>query len=91
MTAPRPTSATLSVPVRAESGVRCTECVGRVCAEIEALPGVSHVECDPRGTMRVEFDASRVSVEELEESASRFGIELGGVYEHAVWRVTGLD
>lgn len=91
MSAPQPSSATLTVPVRATGGVRCAECVGRVCAEIESVRGVLRVECDPRGTMRVEYDAAIVELGELESAAERLGAHLAGTYEHAVWRVTGLD
>ncbi len=91
MTAPQPATATLTAPVRVESGVRCAECVARVCAQIERVPGVLRVECDPAGTMRVEFDEKDITLEELEESARRYGVQLAGVYHHAVWRVTGLD
>ena len=83
--------ATFTVPVPAEQGVRCAECVSRVCAQVETVPGVARVECDPRGTMRVEYDLTRVSEADLSAATERYGLELAGVYEHAAWHVTGLD
>ena len=83
--------ATFTIPVHAEKGVRCAECAARVCAQVEAMPGVARVECDPRGSMRVEYDSGRVSESDLAAATDRYGIELAGVYRHAVWHVTGLD
>ena len=83
--------ATFTIPVHAEQGVRCAECASRLCAQVEVLPGVTRVECDPGGTMRVEYDLTRVSEADLSAATERYGLELAGVYEHAVWHVTGLD
>ena len=41
--------------------------------------------------MRVDFDAERLSAAELQDATRRFGAELEGVYQHAMWRVGGLD
>ncbi len=84
-------TAVLEVPVRSESSVRCSECAARVCAGVERLGGVLHVECDPRGTMRVDYDAESITPDRLLESAQALGAQFDGVYEHALWRVGGLD
>ena len=91
MTAVRRETATLELPLHAEKGVRCGECAARVCAQVEKLEGVFRVDCDPRGTMRVEFDASVMAVADLEAEARRYGAELEGIYRHAMWRIGGLD
>lgn len=90
MTAQR-AAATFRIPSHADKGVRCQQCASRLCAQVEEMPGVARVECDPRGTLRVEYDPSRVSEADLSSATERYGIELAGVYEHAVWHVTGLD
>lgn len=84
-------TATLDLPVHAEKGMRCGECAARVCAQVEEIAGVLHVECDPRGAVRVDYDAERLSVGDLEAATRRFGAELEGVYQHAMWRIGGLD
>ena len=88
---PQRETATLELPTHAEKGVRCAECASRVCAQVEQLEGVMRVECDPRGLMRVDYDASRISSADLEAETRRFGAELEGVYRHAMWRIGGLD
>lgn len=90
MTSQRQT-ATLELPIHAERGIRCAECGARVCAQIEQLAGVSRVECDSAGSVRVEYDADRLSAEDLAAHTRRFGAELDGVYRHALWRIGGLD
>jgi hypothetical protein len=84
-------SATFELPVHAGAGHRCTQCESRVCARVEELPGVLRVECEASGPMRVEFDPTRVSQEQLDAETRRYGAELEGVFAHAVWHVTGLD
>lgn len=84
-------TASFELPTHAEKGVRCAECTSRVCARVETLPGVFRVECDARGEVRVEYDPDRVTEEDLDAATRRYGVELAGVYAHAVWRVTGLD
>jgi len=91
MMAVRRESATLELPAHAEKGVRCDECASRVCAQVEQLEGVLRVECGPRGTMRVDYDAAVLAVADLESATLRFGAELEGVYRHAMWRIGGLD
>ena len=84
-------TATFDIPVPAEQGLSCAACASRVCAQVEAMPGVLHVDCDTRGRMRVEYDPGRVSESDLDVETRRYGAELAGVYAHAVWHVTGLD
>jgi|GEM_PF-3048302 len=84
-------AATFKIPPHADKGVRCLQCASRLCAQVETIEGVARVECDPRGTMRVEYDSSRVSEADLSVATERYGIALAGVYAHAVWHVTGLD
>ena len=84
-------TATFELPTPAEKGVRCAECANRVCAQVESVPGVLRVECDMRGEMRVDYDPGRVSEEDLDSATRRFGVDLAGVYAHALWCVTGLD
>lgn len=84
-------TATFELPTHAEGGVRCTECTSRVCAQVETVPGVLHVECDARGSVRVDYDPDRVTEDDLDAATRRFGVELAGVYAHAVWCVTGFD
>lgn len=86
-----PMSAVLTLPVVPGSGIRCAGCVSRACAQMESLPGVIRVDCDPRGTVRVDYDAQRTSHAQLEAAASRLGAEVSASFMHAVWRVTGLD
>ena len=85
-------TAMLEIPSHAEAGLRCSECASRLCAEVEGIPGVLHVACDPgAATIRVEYDSDRLSESDLDAASKRRGVELAGVYEHAVWRVSGLD
>lgn len=84
-------TASFELPTPQERGVRCAQCASRVCSHVESVPGVLHVECDARGEMRVDYDPDRVSEEDLDAATRRFGVELAGVYAHAVWSVTGLD
>jgi len=84
-------TATFELPTPAEKGVRCAECANRVCAQVGSMPGVFRVECDMRGEMRVDYDPGEVSEEDLDAATRRLGVDLAGVYAHAVWRVAGLD
>ena len=84
-------TATLELPTHADKGVRCAECAARVCAQVEEITGVLRVDCDPRGVMRVDYDASSLSLEDLVAATSRFGAALESVYLHALWRIGGLD
>lgn len=84
-------TATFELPLSAEKGVRCARCASRVCAQVEEMQGVLHVECDPRGEMRVDYDPDRVTSAQLGMATERFGAQLAGVYAHATWHVTGLD
>ena len=88
---PERASATFELPVHGEAGHRCASCESRLCARVEEMPGVLRVECESNGPMRVDFDPSQVSEQELSAETRRYGVELEGVYAHAVWRVTGLD
>jgi Cd2+/Zn2+-exporting ATPase len=84
-------SASFELPAHGAAGHRCTECESRLCARVEGMPGVSRVECDASGPLRVEFDPTVTTPEELDAETRRYGAELEGSYVHAVWRVTGLD
>ena len=84
-------SATFELPTHGGAGHRCAECASRLCGRVESVPGVLRVECEAAGPMRVEFDPSLVSQEQLDVETRRYGAELEGVYFHAVWHVTGLD
>ena len=84
-------SATFELPAHGGSGHRCAECTSRLCTRVEELPGVTRVECEASGPMRVEFDPAVVSETQLGAETRRYGAELEGVYVHAVWHVTGLD
>ena len=84
-------SAAFDLPVHGDAGHRCAQCESRLCARVEELPGVLRVECESNGPMRIEFDPSLVTEQELGVETRRYGAELEGVYAHAVWRVTGLD
>ena len=90
MTTDRAT-ATFELPGHVEGGMRCAQCDSRVCAQVEAMPGVLRVECSDKGPLRVEYDPTRVSESDLDVETRRYGAELAGVYAHAVWHVTGLD
>jgi Zn2+/Cd2+-exporting ATPase len=85
-------SATFTLPSHAEGGTRCAQCSSRLCAQVEAMPGVLHVDCDARGaSMRVDYDPGQVTEADLDDATRHYGAQLAGVYAHAVWRVTGLD
>lgn len=84
-------SATFDLPVHGDAGHRCAQCESRLCARVEELPGVLRVECESNGPMRIEFDPSQVTEEDLSAETHRYGAELEGVFAHAVWHVTGLD
>jgi Zn2+/Cd2+-exporting ATPase len=84
-------SATLDLPAQLRGGVGCAECVSRLSARVESLPGVLRVDSSGPSSLRVEFDPRELDESELAEATQRFGVELAGVYAHAVWRVTGLD
>jgi copper chaperone CopZ len=84
--------ATFALPVGDSSPVRCAACANRACEAIGQVPGVSKIECDAAGgSVRVEFDESRVAEADLAAEMDRFGLELASSVRHAAWRVTGLD
>jgi hypothetical protein len=84
-------SATFELPAQGAGGHRCAQCESRLCARVEAMPGVARVECEGGGPLRVEFDPERITQDELDAETRRYGAELEGVFVHAVWHVTGLD
>jgi hypothetical protein len=84
-------SATFDLPTHGGRAHRCAQCESRLCARVEEVPGVLRVECESSGPMRVEFDPSQVTKEQLDVETRRYGAELEGVFSHAVWHVTGLD
>ena len=84
-------TAMLEMPTRNARGIRCSECSARVCARVEQVPGVLRVECDAAGDLRVDYDAAVVTRGALRAAAREFGAQLEGVYEHALWRIEGLD
>lgn len=85
-------TATFELPGARSAVVRCTACANRACEALGDVPGVSKVDCDAMAsTVRVEFDARRVSESELVSEMERFGLELAESLRHEAWRVTGLD
>ena len=84
-------TATLDVRALVERGLRCRECEARVCSRVEDIDGVLRVECDPSGSMRVDYDSDRVTPDDLDAEARDFGVELESVYEHGLWSIGGLD
>ncbi|HEY5541619.1 MAG TPA: cation-translocating P-type ATPase, partial [Coriobacteriia bacterium] len=84
-------SAAFDLPTHGGGGHRCARCASRLCARVEEMPGVTRVQCEANGPMRVEFDPALVSEDQLDAATRQYGAELAGVYGHAVWRVVGLD
>jgi copper chaperone CopZ len=92
MPAARAATATFRIPIVLPSPARCSECVGRLCAEVKEIPGVTDVECDSRtSAMTIAYDPVLVSPEDLEERVHGLGLEIVGRVEHATYRITGLD
>ena len=84
-------TATIEVPTRDRRGPRCSECVARLSARVEEVPGVLRVERDAAGDLHVEYDAAIASSAGLRAVAREYGAQLEGVYAHMLWRVEGLD
>jgi copper chaperone CopZ len=84
-------SATFELPQQAGNEHRCAECESRLCARVETLPGVTRVECELHGPLKVEFDPAVTDEMAIAEETRLYGAQLEGVYAHAVWHVTGLD
>ena len=82
----------LRLPVHMPNGVRCAQCVERLQAAIEALPGVHTVLVDARSwTISVAYDPETLTAAELEAASRTFGLEIGQALAHASYRLTGLD
>jgi len=82
----------LRLPVHMPDGVRCAQCVERLQAAIEALPGVHTVLVDARSwTISVGYDPDTLTAAELEAASRTFGLEIGQALSHASYRLTGLD
>lgn len=85
-------TATFDIPSPAVGRVRCADCAARACEALSGVPGVLSTDCDRAGgTVRVEFDAARISESDLAAQLKAFGIELAERTGHAAWRITGLD
>lgn len=84
--------ATFEIPAPPSTSVRCVACANRACQALGQVPGVARVDCDATSSaVVVEFDADRVSTDDLAEEMSRFGLTLADSVHHAAWRVSGLD
>lgn len=85
-------SATFEIPGVQVSRVRCTACASRACEALGRVPGVTRVDCDHEGgSVRVEFDPTRITEADLAVETERFGLELADSVHHVAWRVSGLD
>ena len=69
-------TATIEVPPRDRRGPRCSECVARLSARVEEVPGVLRVERDAAGDLHVEYDAAIASSAGLRAVAREYGAQL---------------
>ncbi len=85
-------TAVFELPKERSTSLRCAACTDRACEAMERVPGVMRVECDStQSQVRVEFDASRLTAEEIERRITRFDLEFEQAIAHKAWRVSGLD
>ena len=85
-------TATFDLPGDGSSRLRCSACAKRACEALGEVPGVARIDCDAAaGTVRVEYDPSRLSEADLSAEMDRFGLELSKSVHHAAWSVAGLD
>ena len=59
------------------SGMSCGHCVKAVEGGVSALDGINSVQVDlSAGTVKVEFDSSKVSVEKIKEAIDEEGYDV---------------
>lgn len=85
-------TAVFDLPKERSTSLRCAACADRACEAMGRVPGVVRVECDAvQSQVRVEFDAARVSADEISRRVTHFDLEFDQSIAHKAWRISGLD
>lgn len=92
MAEPKRETAVFELPKEHSTSLRCAACADRACEAVGRLPGVMRVACDQnQSQVRVEFDPSRATADEIGARITRYDLEFEQSIAHKAWRVSGLD